>query len=236
MYSSQRLHIAATAPPASAKASLVRRCCSEVEAKSRPLPLSMLTRPAQAIFGAIWSIIAVILTWAAAGAPWAISSDNGNTYSIGLAYFCVSGNGGSNWSTTGACAYYSSGLPSAACALLSIGGLFGFFGIALHFLCNMCSRRCDTSCIIVVSVLTFLLCIAGTVCGGVYFTQNLVSYSLWLSNNSIPGYALAVTSTVMWFVAIFITVAETCALERKPTPPVDPSAFSGTNPNARANV
>ena len=151
---------------------------------------------------------------------------------MGLGYVCLV-----QW----ACGFtYVGGLATAACVLLSVAGAFGFFGVSVPLFCGMCSPRgCGSSCALTFSILTFILALAGTICGGIAFSQSFYTYQLWLQNFQTPGYALAVVSTCMWALAIVITSAMTCcspgAPKAAPVYAADPTAFSGANPSAPMN-
>ena len=189
-------------------------------------PLAPLC-PRQLIFVAIWALVAVIITWAAAGAPWAFI--NSNNF-VGLAYACLS------WT----CGFYYTALATAACVLLSVAGIFGFFGVAVPLLCGMCARgrSCcgGPACALAFAILTFILTLAGTIVGGLAFTTDgSLSYSYWLNNFQSPGYGLAVAASCMWLVTIIVAAAMSCCCTGSPKPvpaPADPTAFAGANPSA----
>ena len=191
------------------------------------------------------SFVGVVLSFAGAGAAWlqytATISTGDITYYQSLAIVC-----GTVFSYA-TCYTYVDGLATAACVLLVVSGVVGFFGVTIPLLVtSVCPSRggggcCSPVAATVCSVIAFILALAGTACGGSYFNYNSTSFTGYYNNinDSRPGFACAVAGTVFWFVAIFVCAVLQCmpnSSAPKQVATADPTQFSGQNPNAVVRV
>ena len=196
----------------------------------------------QAFILFILSFAGVGLSFAGAGAAWVLVTTGNVTAYVNLAVYC-------GYTTTSNlvndCYFYTDGLATAACVLLVISGVLGFFFVTIPLLVTAaCPSRggggcCSPVVATVFSVIAFILALAGTACGGSYFGVNFYNNSFF--NNfsySRPGFACAVAATVFWFIAIFVCAALQCMPKSSAPKQVaaDPTQFSGQNPNAVVRV
>ena len=195
----------------------------------------------QAFILFILSFAGVVLSFAGAGAPWYLVTTANTTAYVNLAVRC----GFSTLSTStllNECVFYIDSLATAACVLLVISGVLGFFFVTIPLLVTAaCPSRggggcCSPVVATVFSVIAFILALAGTACGGSYFGVNF--YNSFYSNFSYsrPGFACAVAATVFWFIAIFVCAALQCMPKSSEPKQADPTQFSGQNPNAVVRV
>jgi hypothetical protein len=220
-----------------------------VEAKRAATHRSIPPRSLQAFILFILSLAGVVLSFAGAGAPWVLYTGDlvisgytgvSGTIYTNLAVQCVVASGGGvSYSN---CVFYTDGLATAACVLLVISGVLGFFFVTIPLLVTAaCPSRggggcCSPVVATVFSVIAFILALAGTACGGSYFGYNNAFYNNF--SYSRPGFACAVTATVFWFIAIFVCAALQCMPKSSAPKQVaaDPAQFSGQNPNAVVRV
>ena len=207
--------------------------------RRHPRPLS------QAFILFLLSFAGVVLSFAGAGAAWLQYTSGDTTYFQSLALVCAT-----TVSTNvniASCSTYVAGLTTAACVLLVVSGVVGFFGCTIPLLVTAacpsrggggcCSPVAATAC----SVVAFILALAGTACGGSYFNYNSTSFTTFYNNITVsrPGFACAVAATVFWFVAIFVCAVLQCmpnSSAPKQVATADPTQFSGQNPNAVVRV
>jgi hypothetical protein len=198
----------------------------------------------QAFILFILSFAGVVLSFAGAGAPWYLVTTADVTAYVNLAVRC----GYSTFSTStllNDCFFYTDSLATAACVLLVISGVLGFFFVTIPLLVTAaCPSRggggcCSPVVATVFSVIAFILALAGTACGGSYFGVNFYNSDILSAfSYSRPGFACAVAATVFWFIAIFVCAALQCMPKSSAPKQVaaDPTQFSGQNPNAVVRV
>jgi hypothetical protein len=192
----------------------------------------------QAFILFILSFAGVVLSFAGAGAPWMLYTGVDATIYTNLAVSCMYTSGVISF-----CNFYTNGLATAACVLLVISGVLGFFFVTIPLLVtSACPSRggggcCSPVVATVFSVIAFILALAGTACGGSTFGVNFYNNSFYDSfSYSRPGFACAVAATVFWFIAIFVCAALQCMPKSSEPKQADPTQFSGQNPNAVVRV
>ena len=181
----------------------------------------------------VWAAFCAVLAWAGAGAWWAVASAGDVTTYLGLVSYCVSA------FSVNSC-FWVTGLPGTAIAgvvLLCIAGLFAFIQFCVLLSSCCCGQSGRGGASPALAVFALACAIAGTACGGAFFTLSVFeSLQQWSDfTNSRPGFALAVTSCVALAIDIVLAVIDSCCCSRaaKPEPAyaADPSTFSGSNPN-----